>query len=115
MKGFFINTHSIENRLLQDRKIYCLLARPGIFQPGNVTGWGSEGVNCLAGIKAVLLVRILCNVRSFIIITIITVFIVTDEVKAKIFPFEKESLGTDAKVDGWIDDAWMNGFHAGLQ
>ena len=37
--------HSVESRLLQDRKIYCLLARPGIFQPGNFTGRGSEGVN----------------------------------------------------------------------
>ena len=25
--------------------MYCLLARPCIFQPGNFTGWGSEGVN----------------------------------------------------------------------
>ena len=30
--------------MLQDRKIYCLQARPCIFQPGNVTGWGGEGV-----------------------------------------------------------------------
>ena len=30
--------------MLQDRKIYCLLARPCIFQPGNCTVWGSEGV-----------------------------------------------------------------------
>ena len=28
----------------QDRKLYCLQAGPCIFQPGNVTGWGSEGV-----------------------------------------------------------------------
>ena len=26
------------------RKMYCLQMRPYIFQPGNVTGWGSEGV-----------------------------------------------------------------------
>ena len=31
--------------VLKERKIYCLLACPCIFQPGNVTGWGSEGVN----------------------------------------------------------------------
>ena len=31
--------------VLQDRKIYCLLTRPCIFQPGHFTGWGSEGVN----------------------------------------------------------------------
>ena len=31
--------------MLQDRKIYCLQARPCIIQPGgNFTGWGSEGV-----------------------------------------------------------------------
>ena len=29
----------------QDRKIYCLQARACIFQPGNFTGWSSEGVN----------------------------------------------------------------------
>jgi len=29
---------------LLDWKIYCLQACPCIFQPGNVTGWGSEGV-----------------------------------------------------------------------
>ena len=31
--------------MLQERKVYCLQARPCIFQPGNFTGWGSEGVN----------------------------------------------------------------------
>ena len=31
--------------MLQDQKIYCLQARPLIVQPGNFTGWGSEGVN----------------------------------------------------------------------
>ena len=25
--------------------MYCLQARPCIIQPGNFTGWGSEGVN----------------------------------------------------------------------
>ena len=31
--------------MLKDRKIYCLQARPCIFQAGNYTGRGSEGVN----------------------------------------------------------------------
>jgi len=30
--------------MLWSRKIYCLQERPCIFQPGHVTGWGSEGV-----------------------------------------------------------------------
>ena len=30
--------------MLQDRKIQCLQARPYIIQPGNFTGWGSEGI-----------------------------------------------------------------------
>ena len=30
--------------VLQDRKIHCLQARPCIFQPGNLTSRGSEGV-----------------------------------------------------------------------
>ena len=30
--------------VLQDRKIHCLQMRPYIFQPRNLTGWGSEGV-----------------------------------------------------------------------
>ena len=30
---------------LKDRKIYYLQARPWDIQPGNFTGWGSEGVN----------------------------------------------------------------------
>ena len=29
------------------RRMYCLRARPCIFQPGNCTGWGSEGVKLL--------------------------------------------------------------------
>ena len=28
----------------QDQKIYCLQARPCIFQPGHLTGWSREGV-----------------------------------------------------------------------
>ena len=31
----------------QDRKIYCLQARPSIFRAGNFTGWVSEGVKIL--------------------------------------------------------------------
>ena len=34
-----------------DQKIYCLQVRPGIFQPGNFTGWGSEGVNIKTKIR----------------------------------------------------------------
>ena len=30
--------------MLSDQKMYCVQARPYIFQPGNVTGRGSEGV-----------------------------------------------------------------------
>ena len=33
--------------VLKDRKIYCLQARPCIFQPGNVTCWSTQGVNGL--------------------------------------------------------------------
>ena len=40
-----IKTRNIEIGLLQIRKIYCLQARPCIFQPGNFKGWVSEGVN----------------------------------------------------------------------
>ena len=32
----------------QYQKTYCLQARPCIFQPGNCTGLGSEGVNLLS-------------------------------------------------------------------
>ena len=34
--------------MLKDRKTDCLQARPCIFQPGNVTGWGSEEVKAPA-------------------------------------------------------------------
>ena len=37
--------HTIESRLLEDWNIYCLQARPCIFQPGNFTDWGSERVS----------------------------------------------------------------------
>ena len=42
--------HTIESRLLEDWKIYCLQACLCIFQPGNFTSWGSEGVNILAAL-----------------------------------------------------------------
>ena len=29
--------------------MYCLQARPCIFQPGNFTGWGSEAVKMCSG------------------------------------------------------------------
>ena len=39
-----------------NRKIDCLQARTCIIQPGNFTGWGSEGVNVarLLGVSAVI-------------------------------------------------------------
>ena len=53
--------HSNESRfLLYDYLIYCLQACVCVcvctFQPGNFTGWGSEGVK--GGPKEVLLVRV---------------------------------------------------------
>ena len=36
--------HSIESRLLQDQKIYCLQARLCIYQPRNFTGWAVKGL-----------------------------------------------------------------------
>ena len=43
-EGIFIKTDRIKVDVLQDQKIYCLKAWPCIFQPGNFTGLGSEGV-----------------------------------------------------------------------
>ena len=34
--------------MLQDRKIVCMQTRPCIFQPGNITGLGSEGLTTTA-------------------------------------------------------------------
>ena len=45
MKGLSSKRIALKVDVLQDRKIDCLQARPYIFQPGNVTGCGSEGVN----------------------------------------------------------------------
>ena len=39
---------ALKVEVLLDRKIYCLKARPCIFQPGKFTGWGSEGVNVIS-------------------------------------------------------------------
>ena len=47
VKGVSSKLTALKVDVLQDRKIYCLQARPSIFQPGNFTGWGSEGVNIL--------------------------------------------------------------------
>ena len=33
--------------------MYCLEARPCIFQPGNVTGWGSEGLTSTETIRLI--------------------------------------------------------------
>ena len=41
--------------MLQDWKIYCLQAHLSIFQPGNVTGWSSEGVKASIGVVGSLL------------------------------------------------------------
>ena len=41
VEGFFIKMHSIESR---GDIGHCLQAHPCIFQPGNFTGWDSEGV-----------------------------------------------------------------------
>ena len=84
---------------------------PASFSPEMLQAGAVEGLTALL---ALLLVRVLCNVCSAIIITIITVFIVTCEDIAKIFPFGKQSLGIDAKVDGWTDDAWMKRLDAAL-
>ena len=40
----FMKMIALKVDMLQDRKIYYLRARPCIFQPGNFTGGGSEGV-----------------------------------------------------------------------
>ena len=48
LKKIFIKMHTIQSRLLWDWKLYCLQARPCIFLPGNITGWGSEGVKTCA-------------------------------------------------------------------
>ena len=46
VKGFSSKRIALKaDVLLQDRKIYCLQARPCLFQPGRFTGWGSEGIN----------------------------------------------------------------------
>ena len=45
MKGFSSKRIALKAGVLRDRKIDCLLVRPCIFQPGNFTGSGSEGVN----------------------------------------------------------------------
>ena len=44
MKGFSPKRRALKVDVSQDREIYRLQARPCIFQPGNFTGWGSQGV-----------------------------------------------------------------------
>ena len=41
----FIQTLASKEDVLKERKSYYLKASPCIFQPGNFTGLGSEGVN----------------------------------------------------------------------
>ena len=36
--------YTLKVDVLQEEKLYCLLARPRIFQRGYFTGWDSEGV-----------------------------------------------------------------------
>ena len=40
----FCKTLALKVDVFQDREIYYLLAHPCNFQPGNLTGWGSEEV-----------------------------------------------------------------------
>ena len=44
MPGLSSKRRALKVDVLQDRKLYCLQARPYIFQPGHFTGWSSEGV-----------------------------------------------------------------------
>ena len=46
-EGLLSKLIALKVDVTQNWQIYCLQARPCIFQPGNVTGWGSEGVNLL--------------------------------------------------------------------
>ena len=52
-RWIFIKRTVLKLDLLHDWKIYCSQACARTFQPGNLTGWGSEGVN-LAYISAYL-------------------------------------------------------------
>ena len=47
MKGFLSKRVALKVDVFQVRKIYCLQARPCIFQPGNFTGLGNERVNMI--------------------------------------------------------------------
>ena len=51
--GIFIKKHITESELLKDRKRYSLQACACTFQPGNWTGWCSEGVKARDPIKKV--------------------------------------------------------------
>ena len=44
MKKFSSERRVLKVELLKDLIIYCLKACGCIFQPGNLTGWGSERV-----------------------------------------------------------------------
>ena len=45
MKEFLSKWLALKEDVSQNQKIYCLQAHVSTFQPGNFTGWGSEGVN----------------------------------------------------------------------
>ena len=48
MEGVSSKRIAFKVAVLQDWKMYCLQACLCIFQPGNFTGWVSEGVNIYA-------------------------------------------------------------------
>ena len=54
MKGFSSKRIALKADMSQDRKIYCLQARPSIFRAGNFTGWGSEGLRFFMFLSAIL-------------------------------------------------------------
>ena len=51
LERIFTKTHHTERRCYRTGKYTVFEVRPCIFQPGNFTGWGSEGVktHCILG------------------------------------------------------------------
>ena len=58
MKGFSSQRTALKVDVIGAKNILFFQARPCMFKPGNVTGWGREGVKrdseCLAGFDHVL-------------------------------------------------------------
>ena len=52
MKGFLSKRTALKADVLQDQETDCLQVRGCIIQPGNFTGWGSEGVNIVVPVVA---------------------------------------------------------------